>query len=74
MRIGAHSCVTSAFRNAIYGEVFQGRSYAVLLDAVYHLYAEFADQIRVFSIRLEYTSPARIAGNIEDGSIYVVIS
>ena len=74
MRVGTDSRVASAFRDAVNGKVLQGRSDTVLLDTFNHLCAQFANQIRIFSVRFQYASPARIAGYVEDRGIHVVVA
>ena len=74
MRVGTDGGIAATLRNAVNGKMFQRGSYTVLLDTFYHLCAQFAYQIRVFPVGLQHTSPARIAGYVEDGSVHIIVS
>ena len=74
MRISTAITIASALGHTIDGIMFQRRSYALRLDALYHLRTQRSNQIRIFAVALQRTAPAGIAHHVEDRSIDIGIA
>ena len=74
MRISTAITIASALGHTIDGIMFQRRSYALRLDALYHLRTQRSNQIRIFAVALQRTAPAGIAHHVEDGGIDIGIA
>ena len=74
LRIGAGMAVTSAFRNAVNGEVLERGGDARLLQSAHLLDPERGGQEGILGVAFHHAAPAGIAGEVEHGRIEVGVA
>ena len=73
--IGARFTFARAFAHTVYGEVFGGRGYrVVLLHASDHLDAHSRGQVRILAVSIFDPSPALVAGYVERRGVNVGVA
>ena len=74
VRICAAVCVASTFGHAVCHIMLHARSYALLLYACGHLYAEFCYHEWILTVAFQGPAPALVASDVQDRRIDAVVT